>query len=404
MKDHEKPGMGPLAGVRVLDVGTLIAGPFTATLLGELGANVTKVEHPSGDSARGFGAQKDGKGIYWKSLSRNKRCITLDLSKDEGQHLFLRLVEQVDVVVENFRPGTLERWNVGWEQIEQTNPRAILLRTSGFGASGPYLTLPGYGTLGEAMSGFAHSTGHPDGPPTFPQMPVADLTAAAHGAIAVLAALYHRDVRQGRGQWLDNNIYEPIMRGLELVLGEYDQLGIVRHRYGNRLPDAAPRGAYETSEAGKWVALSGSSDATARRILVAIGREDLAAEPELQTNAGRVRNADRIDDALQDWIGRHTQDEVLRRFRAVHAPIAPVYDAADIFEDAHFRARESLVEVDDKDFDHVTMVQSMPRFSRTPMTICFPGPDVGAHNTEIYGGWLGLDGSELARLEELGVI
>jgi len=244
--------MGPLEGVRILDVGTLFAGPLSATLLADLGADVVKVEHPrKGDTARTFGPQKDGKGVYWKSLARNKRCVTLDLSRPKGQGLFLDLVRNVDVVIENFRPGTLERWNVGWDAIESVNPRAVLLRTSAFGPGGPYSGFPGYGTLAEAMSGFAHVTGDPDGPPTLPQMPVADGVAGLFGAVGILAALYRRDAGGGSGQWIDNTIYEPITRLMELMLCEYDQLGTVRQRQGNLIPDSSPRGAYETSEPGR---------------------------------------------------------------------------------------------------------------------------------------------------------
>lgn len=397
--------MGPLEGVRILDVGTLFAGPLSATLLADLGAEVIKVEHPGkGDTARTFGPQKDGKGVYWKSLARNKRCVTLDLSQDRGQRLFLDLARNVDVIIENFRPGTLERWNVGWDAIGSVNPRAVLLRTSAFGPGGPYSGYPGYGTLAEAMSGFAHVTGDLDGPPTLPQMPMADGVAGLFGAVGVLAALYHRDARGGSGQWIDNTIYEPIMRLMELMLCEYDQLGTVRQRQGNLIPDSSPRGAYETREPGRWVALSGSSNETAQRIFKAIEREDLVNDPALATNHGRVASADRINAAVAQWIGRHTVEEVLQRFRSVDAPVAPVYDAAGIFADPHFRARETLVTVPDEDFGSVTMPNVMPRLSATPGAIRFTGPDRGAHNADVYGSLLGLGDEELAQLQCEGVI
>lgn len=397
--------MGPLQGVRILDVGTLFAGPLSATLLADLGAEVIKVEHPrKGDTARMFGPQKDGKGVYWKSLARNKRCVTLDLSQPGGQRLFLDLAREVDVIIENFRPGTLERWNVGWDAIEAVNPGLVLLRTSAFGPGGPYSGFPGYGTLAEAMSGFAHVTGDPDGPPTLPQMPMADGVAGLFGALGIISALYHRDVHGGSGQWIDNTIYEPIMRLMELMLCEYDQLGTVRQRQGNLIPDSSPRGAYETCEAGRWVALSGSSNETALRIFEAVEREDLRTDPVLATNDGRVASADRINTAVADWIGRHTVEEVLERFRAFDAPVAPVYDAAGIFTDPHFRARRTLVEVPDEDFGTVTVPNVVPRLSATPGEIRFTGPSRGAHNADVYGSLLGLDDEDLARLRSEGVI
>jgi crotonobetainyl-CoA:carnitine CoA-transferase CaiB-like acyl-CoA transferase len=397
--------MGPLQGVRILDVGTLFAGPLSATLLADMGAEVIKAEHPrKGDTARTFGPQKGGKGVYWKSLARNKRCVTLDLSRPRGQELFLDLARQVDVIIENFRPGTLERWNVGWDAIEAVNPRAVLLRTSAFGPGGPYSGFPGYGTLAEAMSGFAHVTGDPDGPPTLPQMPMADGVAGLFGALGVMCALYHRDAQGGEGQWIDNTIYEPIMRLMELMLCEYDQLGTVRGRQGNHIPDSSPRGAYETVEPGRWVALSGSSTETAHRIFEAIERADLADDPALATNPGRIANADEINAAVAEWISRHTVEEVLERFRSVDAPVAPVYDAAGIFADDHFQSRETLVEVPDEDFGAVRVPNVMPRLSATPCAIRFTGPARGAHNADVYGGLLGLGDDELAELHNEGVI
>lgn len=383
------PAGGPLEGVRILDIGSLIAGPFTATLLAELGADVVKVEQPSGDSSRAFGPSKDGTNVYWKTIGRNKRSIVIDLRTDAGRERFLRLAAVADVVIENFRPGTLERWGVGWDRLEAINPSLVLLRTSGFGASGPYAQRPGYGTLAEALSGFAHTCGPEDGPPMFPHMPVADLLAATYGAVAVIAAIYHRDARDGSGQWLDHSIYEPILRGLELAYSDYDQLGVVRRRIGNRYLDAAPRGAYETSEPDRWVALSGSNDATARRILLAVERPDLADDPALATNAGRVAEADRVNGAIADWMSRHTRDEVLARFDAMDAPIAAVYDAADIHVDPHFRARGSLVEVPDDDLGTVTLIRSLPRFSGTPLPVPRTGPRLGEHDDVIDREWLG---------------
>lgn len=397
--------MGPLEGLKILDLGTMMAGPYAATFLADLGADVIKVEHPKmGDHSRQFGPRKEGVALFWKSIGRNKRSITLDLSKPRGQELLRRLAAQVDVIIENFRPGTLEKWNVGYEELKRINPRLIMQRTSGFGYGGPYTPYPGFGTLVEAMSGFAHVTGSPDGPPTLPQFALADGIAAIWGAMGVLAAVYQRDVRGGPGQWIDNPLYEPIMRIMEVMLLEYDQTGHVRQRLGNRIPDAAPRGAYETAEKGRWVALSGSAQAAAMRVFRAIGREDLAEDPRLQDNQGRVKHVDLIDQALADWIGRHTLEEALETFRACDAPAAPVYDAAGIFADPHFRARQTLVEVPDRELGSITMMNVGPRFSEAETAIRFTGPALGEHNREVYADWLGLSDEELEGLRAEGVI
>jgi crotonobetainyl-CoA:carnitine CoA-transferase CaiB-like acyl-CoA transferase len=395
---------GPLDGMRVLDIGMLAAGPWAATYLADLGADVIKVEHPvHGDPSRVYGVEVDDRNIFWKNLGRNKRCVTLDMSKPGGQALLLRLVAEADVLIENFRAGTLDRWNLGWDQLRQANPNLVMVRTSGFGQDGPYSTLPGFGTLAESMSGYAHVTGDPDGPPQLPQFPLADGLAAVMGALAALAGAYRVAVG-GTGQWVDNTLYEPLMRLLEQTIAEYSASGNVRRRSGNRLADVSPRGAYETSEPDRWVAISGSTPPTARRILLAIERDDLADDPRLSTNAGRLAHADLIDAALRDWIGRHTLAEALRRFHDCDAPIAPIYNAADIVVDPHFRHRKSLVEVEDDDFGMLTMPAVIPRFSNTPGRIRFAGRKLGEDNTEVYGGLLGLSDDEMDALRSKGVI
>jgi crotonobetainyl-CoA:carnitine CoA-transferase CaiB-like acyl-CoA transferase len=396
---------GPLAGVRILDLGTMFAGPLSATLLGDFGADVIKVEHPhKRDPARSFGPQKDGKSVYWKSLARNKRCITLNLSRPRGAELLLALAEHVDVIIESFRPGTLERWGLGWDELERVNPQLVLLRTSAFGPEGPYSAFAGYGTLAEAMSGFAHATGDPDGPPTLPQFPLADGIAGVFGALGIVAALYRRQVSSGPGQWIDNTIYEPIMRLIELGLSEYDQLGTIRGRHGNHTADSCPRGAYETAEPGRWVALSGSSTETAQRVFRAIGRDDMVDDPALATNPGRVANAERVNAAVAEWIGRHTLDEVLDRFRSCDAPVAPIYDAAGVFADEHFHGRDTLIDVPDDDYGSVKMLNVNPRLSATPGRVRFAGPDAGTHNASVYGELLGIADEELVALAAAGVI
>jgi len=395
---------GPLTGVRVLDIGNLIAGPMVATLLGDLGAEVIKVEHPvHGDPLRVFGRLVDGQSLYWKTMGRNKRCITLDLSKPGGRRVLKRLVAVSDVLTENFRAGTLERWGLGWDTLQECNPDLVMVRTSGFGQSGPYSDRPGFGTLAEAMSGFSYMTGEPDGPPQLPQFALADGMAALVGGLGALAALHHAR-NGGGGQWIDNSLYEPLMRLLELVNLEYSETGTLRSRTGTRMADVVPRGSYRTCEPDRWIALSGSTPATSRRILHAIGRHDLADDPRLQTNADRIRHRDLIEDALTEWVGRHTLQEALATFRAADAAAAPIYNAEDIMADPHFRARETHIDVPDPHLGSIRLQNVMPRLSRTPGRIQHTAREKGQDNDEVLGGLLGLDDAALAALSAEGAI
>src|SRR5919198_2683885 len=280
----------PLDGIRVLDVATLFAGPLIATFLGDFGADVIKVEHPRGDPVRGHGHTKDGVPLWWKMIARNKRAITLDLSKPEGQEILCRLVERSDVLVENFRPGTLERWNLGPDRLLQVNPRLVLVRTTAFGQFGPYAGRPGFGTIAESLSGFAAITGQPDGPPTLPPFGLADGIAGLAGTIATLFALYHRDAHGGSGQVVDLAIIEPILTVLGGQPTSFDQLGIVQQRTGNRTPNNAPRNTYRTCD-GKWVAISTSAQSVAERVMRLVGRPELTLEPWFATGTGRARHA-----------------------------------------------------------------------------------------------------------------
>lgn len=395
---------GPLDGMRVLDVGVLAAGPWAATYLADLGADVVKIEHPvHGDPSRVYGAEVKGHNLFWKNLGRNKRCVTLDLSKQDGQDLLVRLAARADVLIENFRAGTLERWNLGWERLHAANPDLVVVRISGFGQDGPYSHRPGFGTLAESLSGYAYVTGDPAGPPQLPQFPLADGIAALMGALAAVTGAY-RVARGGSGQWVDSTLYEPLMRLLEQTITEYGASGNIRRRNGNRLADVSPRGAYETAEPDRWVAISGSTPQTAIRILHAVQRPDLAADPRFTSNAGRLAHADEIDDAIATWISRHSVAEAIARFAECDAPIAPIYTAADVAADEHFLYRGSLVQVPDDDFGTVTMQGVIPRFSDTPGEIRFPGRGLGADNDEIYLGELGLSAEELSRLRDRGVV
>jgi crotonobetainyl-CoA:carnitine CoA-transferase CaiB-like acyl-CoA transferase len=367
---------GPLSGLRVVDAGVLFAAPLCGTLLGDFGADVIKVEHPSGDPLRSFGWQEDGESVWWKVVGRNKRSVVLDLGEPDGQDAFRRLAATADVVLESFRPGTLERWNLSYDTLAEHNPGLILLRTSGYGQTGPYSSLPGFGTLAEAMSGFAAVTGESDGPPTLPSIALADGVAAVTGAFMVMSAIHHR-AASGLGQVVDLSLVEPLFWLLGPQVTVLDRLGEVQGREGNRTPFSAPRNLYETSD-GKWIAMSGSSQTTALRVLRVVGGEDLVNDPRFATNSLRVANSEALDHVIAEWVRRHTRDDALARFRAGEAAVGPVYDASDIVTDAHFREREALTLV-----DGVLMQNLIAKLSATPGSIRRPAPTLGQHTEEI---------------------
>ena len=406
MSHNPLPPISPsaLAGIRVLDVATVIAGPTLAMLMGDFGADVIKIEHPKGDPLRATGYQKDGVGLWYKMANRNKRGITLNLSQDEGREIFLRLVETADVVVENFRTGTLEKWGLGWDILHQRNPRLILARVTGYGQTGPYKTEPGFGTIAEAFSGFAAITGAADGPPTLPSFGLADGVAAAYGMFAVMTALYHRDAQGGGvGQVIDLSIYEPLFQILGPQPLQYDQCGVVQKRTGNRSLNNAPRNTYQTKD-GAWVAVSTNSPSIVQRVLTLCGGPDVAADPRFQTPQGRVAHIDEVDGVVANWVRRHTLDEVLDAFREAQAAIGPVYDIAQIMEDPQYEARDDIVTIEDEDLGPIKMTNAFPYLSLTPGQVRHAGPRKGQHNEDILGGELGLSANEQRQLREKGVI
>ena len=393
---------GPLQGLRVIDAASLFAGPVIASLMGDFGADVIKIEHPTGDALRKTGYMKDGVPLWWKVVGRNKRCITLDLKK--GADIFKRLVAGADVLIENFRPGTLEKWGLGWDVLSALNPRLVMVRVTGFGQTGPYRNRPGFGTLAEAMSGFAHITGLPDGPPTLPPFGLADGIAAQYGTFAVMFALYDRDAKNsGKGQFIDLSLYEPIFALLGYQPTLYDQLGVIQNRTGNRSINNAPRNAYRTKE-GRWVALSAGAPSIVGRVLTLTGGPEAAADPRFQTAPDRVKHVEEIDAIVGGWIGRHTLQEVLDAFEQYEGAIAPVYDVGQIFEDPQYIARKDVVEVADEELGRVKLQNAFPFMSRTPGEVRHAGPRLGAHNEEILGGELGLDEAERAELKRKGII
>lgn len=392
----------PLAGLRVLDVSTLFAGPIIATLLADFGADVTKVEHPGGDALRTTGWQKDGHSLLWLFINRNKEAVTLKLSTPEGQRLFSELVAGADVVVENFRPGVMERWGLGWEQLSAVNPGLVMVRVTGFGQDGPYRNRPGYGTLAESISGFAHVNGSPDGPPTLPPLALADGIAGCAGAFATMAALRHRDAT-GAGQMIDLAIYEPLFWILGGQATVYDQLGIVSERTGNRAPFMAPRNSFRAAD-GRWLGLSAGSTAVAARVARLIGREDFTTQPWFADHAGRIAHQDELEGAIADWVGQHAAAEVIDAFEAAEAAIAPVYSMADIASDPHYRARQTITSVDHPDLGPVAVPNLMARLTGSPGAVRHLGRDLGADNDAVYGDRLGHSAAELDAWREAGVI
>ncbi|TGB14037.1 CoA transferase [Streptomyces sp. MZ04] len=392
----------PLTGLRVLDLATLFAGPLAATMLGDFGAEVVKVEHPTRpDPSRGHGPSKDGVGLWWKLLGRNKRTMTLDLSTPGGRATLLRLAATADVIIENFRPGTLEKWDLGWEELSAANPRLVLTRVTAFGQFGPYARRPGFGTLAEAMSGFAAITGEPDGPPTLPPFGLADSVAGLATAYAVMTALAARD-RTGRGQVVDMAIIEPILTVLGPQPLWYDQLGHVQPRTGNRSTNNAPRNTYRTAD-GSWVAVSTSAQSIAERVLRLVGRPDLIDEPWFASGAERARHADVLDDAVGGWIGRRTRAEVIEAFEKAEAAVAPIQDVRDVMTDPQYQALNTLTTVPDPELGPLRMQNVLFRLSETPGGIGWAGRPHGA-DTDAVLTELGLSEGEITELRKAGAL
>lgn len=393
-----------LEGVRIVDAATLGAAPFAATLLGELGADVIKVEQPEGgDPLRQWGTMDDGVGLMWKSIARNKRSVTIDLRAERGRELLRDLVAGSDVFMTNFRPQRLTAWGLDYASIRAHAPEVVMLMITAFGAEGPYSERPGFGTLVEAMSGFAHATGEADGPPTLPPFMLADGVASLNGAYAVMSALYHRDVHRGGGQLIDLSLLEPLSRLLEQSVVDYAHTGQIASRIGNRWDISAPRNAYPTAD-GRWIAMSGSAPVMALRAFRAIGREDLLEDPEFTDAQRRLAHGDYIDKIIADWIRVRGLDEAMRTFEAHEVAAAPVYDAEQLFNDPHVREREIYVEVEDHELGCMSVQAPAARLSATPARIDHLGPPLGAHTDEVLTEVVGMNAGQLAQLREERVI
>jgi crotonobetainyl-CoA:carnitine CoA-transferase CaiB-like acyl-CoA transferase len=397
-------GEQALAGVTVLDCSTLFAGPLAATMLGDFGADVVKVEHPRrGDPSRTHGPSKDGVGLWWKMLGRNKLAVTLDLSATAGADLLLGLAEHADVLIENFRPGTLERWGIGPGELHAVNPDLVLARVTGFGQFGPYSRRPGFGTLAEAMSGFASMTGEPDGPPTLPPFGLADGVAALTCANAVLTALYHRAAHHAGGQVLDIAIIEPLVTLLGPQATVYDQLGEVPQRTGNRSSNNAPRNTYRTAD-DRWVAVSTSAQSVAERVLRLVGHPEVLDEPWFAAGVTRAEHADELDEHVSGWIAARDQATVVRAFEEASAAVAPVYDIRDLLADPQYQALETIVTVPDDDLGHVKMQNVLFRMSGTPGSIRWAGRAHGADTATVLQERLGLSAEQVRQLADEGTV
>ncbi|WP_298040548.1 CoA transferase [uncultured Microbacterium sp.] len=394
--------MMALDGIRVIDASSILAGPLACQILGDHGADVIKIEHPiKGDSMRGHGPSKDGVPIWWKEVSRNKRHLALNLGRPDGAEVLRRLIPQTDVIVENFRPGTFEKWGLGPDALHELNPGLVIARLTGFGQSGPYSSRPGFGTLVEAMSGFAHLTGPGDAPPTLPAFGLADTIAGIAASSAILMALRHRD-RTGEGQIVDVDLLSPMLTAAGPGPSAYDLLGTIGVRNGNRSTNNAPRNTYLTKD-GKWLAISTSAQSIAERVMELVGHPEVITEPWFASGSGRVQHVDLLDGYVGDWIGARDRDEVMREFTAAGAAVAPVYDARDVVEDEHIRGAEVLTEVEDDDFGTMLQHNLMWRLDKSPGSIRFPGRALGA-DTDAILEELGYSEAEIASLRESELI
>ncbi|MBA2700581.1 MAG: CoA transferase [Chloroflexi bacterium] len=400
--DGQRPD-GPLAGLRVIDAGVLFAGPVIGTLLADFGADVIKVEHPRGDALRTLGWKKNDVSLWWAFVSRNKRFVSIDFGKPEGAQLLRELATGADVLIESYRPGTLERWGVGPDVLRALNPGLVIVRTSGFGQTGPYSPRPGFGTVAESISGYAHINGQPDGPPTLPPFALGDGVASLFGTFATMFALYHRDQHHAPGQVIDLAIYEPLFWLLGPQALVYDQLGYVQGRTGSSTEWTAPRNAYQSSD-GKWLGLSASSQSIAERVMRLVGHPEVIDEPWFADHSGRVEHQKELDRLIGGWIAEHTRAEVQAAFEEQEAVIGPIYSIADIFEDPQYLARETITTVDDPILGRARVQNAIPRLVDTPGRVRHLGGDLGQDNEAILRDELGHTDRELATWLVNGVI
>ena len=395
----------PLEGIKILELGNLVAAPFAGKILSEFGAEVIKVEEPkTGDPLRNWRVMHNDTSVWWYVQSRNKKSITVNLRDPEGQQIIRQLSEKVDVVLENFKPGTLERWGLGLEDLQKVNPSIIMTRVSGYGQTGPYREKPGFGSVAEAIGGLRYLTGYPDLPPVRVGIALGDLVAGLYAVIGTLIALRARDEdAQKRGQLVDVALYESVFSLLEGILPEYDLTGVVRERTGSTLPGIAPSNTYECAD-GKHLVIGGNGDKIFQRLMKAIGREDLAYDPIYASNQGRADNVDFIDSIIEDWTKKHPLKEAQRILDEVSVPVGPIYGIKEIVEDEQYKAREMLHEIELPDGKKVLVPGVVPKLSETPGEINWSGPSLGQHNEEIYTEFMNFSFEEFKKLKEQGVI
>ena len=393
----------PLEGVKVLELGSLIAGPFAGRLFGDFGAEVIKVEPPKiGDPLRKWRLMKDDTSLWWYVQSRNKKCITLNLREKEGQDIIKKLAKEVDIIIENFKPGTLEKWGIGYEDLKKINPKIIMVRISGYGQDGPYSDKPGFGSIGEAIGGIRYLTGYPDLPPVRAGISIGDSIAAIYAVMSAMMALYYRDVKGKEGQYIDVALYEAIFSLMESMVPEYDQFKFIRERSGNTLPGIAPSNIYKCKD-GKYVAIGANGDSIFKRLTQAMGREDLDNE-EFAHNDGRAKKMEYLDGEIEKWTMTLPAKEVLDILDRYKVPSGPIYNIEDIFKDPHYHAREMIKDVKVEGIGNLKMPGIMPKFSKTPGEIKWPGGKLGENNDEIYKDMLGMSEKEFEKLKEEGII
>jgi formyl-CoA transferase len=398
------PSLTPsaLQGVRVIEMGQLIAGPFAGKTLGEFGADVIKIEAPgAGDPLRNWRLIKNGTSVWWQVQSRNKRSIALDLREAEGQDIARRLIAEADVLIENFRPGTLEGWGMGWEELQKLNPGLVMLRISGYGQTGPYRDMPGFGVVGEAMGGLRHLTAEPGRVPVRVGVSIGDTLAALHGVIGVMMALYHRKVNGGAGQVIDVALHEAVFNVMESLIPEYSAFGVVREPAGSALPGIAPSNAYLCRDG--YVLVAGNGDSIFKRLMETIGRPDLGNAPDLANNAGRVQRVAEIDAAIGAWTQTRSIQEVLDALNAARVPVGRVYTAKDIFDDPHYRARDMILTQHTRDGDDIAVPGIVPKLSATPGTLRSSAPHLG-DDTDSVLQQMGLQPDQIATLRQKGIV
>jgi formyl-CoA transferase len=393
----------PLAGVKVLELGNMIAAPFCTRILAEFGADVIKIEDPQGgDQLRQWRKMYKGTSLWWLAQARNKKSVAVDMRVAEGQAIVRTLAARADIVVENFRPGTLERWGIGWEALKTLNPKLVMVRLSGYGQTGPYKDRPGFGVIGEAMGGMRYVTGYADRPPVRMGISIGDTIAALYGAVGALIALHHRNVNGGSGQLIDLALYEAVFGVMESLVPEFDVLGFVRERAGNALPGIVPTNTYPTRD-GRYVVVGANGDKIFKRLMIGIGREDMANDPSLANNEGRVARAEEIDRVIGDWTQTHDLDQVLAVLEQAEVPSGKVYDVRDIVTDPHYAARAMIEQFRLPDGQAVKLPAIVPKLSATPGRTRWLGPSLGAHTREVLAE-IGYDEARQRTLRAAGII